>query len=73
MKRCSKCGKTYEDWSIFCRDCGQLLHPEGEAAPAAPPPAEAEPVLRSAAEEEALLNAAAPPQPQPEAPVAPAV
>lgn len=73
MKRCSKCGKTYEDWSIFCRDCGQLLHPEGEAAPAAPPPEEAEPVLRSAAEEEALLNAAAPPQSQPEAPIAPAV
>lgn len=68
MKRCSKCGKTYEDWSIFCRDCGQLLSPEGAAAP---PPEEAAPVLRAAPEEEALLSAAAPAQTEPETPAAP--
>ncbi|MBR6095848.1 MAG: hypothetical protein IKP82_02720 [Oscillospiraceae bacterium] len=68
MKRCSKCGKTYEDWSIFCRDCGQLLSPEGEAAPT---PAQAESVLRAQPEEETLLQAAAPPPPEPEAPAAP--
>ena len=40
MKQCSKCGKQYEDWNIFCRDCGVLLNAVGDAPAQAetPPP-----------------------------------
>lgn len=40
MKQCSKCGKQYEDWNIFCRDCGVLLNAMGDAPAQAetPPP-----------------------------------
>lgn len=78
MKQCSKCGKRYEDWNIFCRDCGVLLTPVAEspaeaAAPvvpsepdsAAPVPVPEAPVLQSPPLPEVPQPASAPEPPRP--------